>query len=130
MNFMTQTDDEPGPVGRATALARVRELAGFFEALKSTFLRQLDQIGTDGGLPSKAHVAKLSELQAIHVQLLKAEESFIEKFGTGSDDADIDHDAIRGEIGRALDRIRDAAGAGSVSGGVDGPAIGSPAASV
>ena len=126
---MTQTD-EPAPIGRATALARVRELAGFYDALKTTFLTQLEQIGRDTGLPSKAHVAKLAELQAIHVQLLKAEDSFIEKFGTGNDDADIDHDAIRAEIGRALDRIRDTAGAGGVSGEPDGPAGPGAAASL
>jgi hypothetical protein len=126
---MTQ-NDEPAPIGRTTALARVRELAGFFDALKATFLTQLGQIGSDGGLPSKAHVAKLAELQAIHVQLLKAEDSFIEKFGTGNDDADIDYGAIRIEIGRTLDRIRDTAGASGVSGGADGPAAAGLAASV
>ena len=126
---MTQTE-EPAPIGRATALARVRELAGFYDALKTTFLTQLEQIGRDTVLPSKAHVAKLAELQAIHVQLLKAEDSFIEKFGTGNDDADIDHDAIRAEIGRALDRIRDTAGAGGVSGEPDGPAGPGAAASL
>ena len=115
---MTQTDLS-APVGRATALARVRELAGFFATLKATFLAQLAQIAEEGSPPSKAHVAKLAELQAIHVQLLKAEDSFIEKFGTGDDDAEIDHDALRAEIGRALDRIRDAAAAGDVSGGAD-----------
>ena len=126
---MTQTDDAT-PIGRASALARVRELAGFFEALKAVFLTQLSQAEGDGGAPSKALIAKLAEMQAVHVQLLKAEESFIEKFGTGQDDGAIDHDAIRAEIGRALDRIRDAAGAGGVPGGSDGPAVADPAAPV
>jgi len=61
IHTVTQTD-EPAPIGRATALARVRELAGFCQALKTIFLEQLEQISVDGGPPSKAHAAKLAEL--------------------------------------------------------------------
>ena len=119
--------DDPVPMGRAQALARVRELNGFYAALKAAFLTQLQQIGTAAEPPSKTHVARLADLQAIHVHLLKAEDSFIEKFGQGTDDADIDHDALRAEIGRTLDRIRDTGAAGGVSGGADGAAGEGPA---
>jgi hypothetical protein len=37
-------------------------LAGFCQALKTTFIEQLEQISVDGGPPSKAHAAKLAEL--------------------------------------------------------------------
>lgn len=124
------THDDAAPPGRADALARVRELAGFFDALKYTFLAQLTQIDRGGALPSKAHVAKLAELQAVHVQLLKAEDQFIDKFGAGTDDTQIDYDAIRADLGRALDRIRESAGAGDVPGSADGPRVAGPAASV
>lgn len=126
---MTQTDD-PAPVGRAVALARLRELAGFYDALRSTFLTQLQHLAEGAVPPSKTQIAKLVEMQATHVHLLKAEDSFIEKFGQGADDADIDHEAMRRDIGRALDRIRATAGAGAVSGGTDGGAGADPAASV
>ncbi|WP_245810544.1 hypothetical protein [Loktanella atrilutea] len=116
---MTEPDD-PCPMGRAQALARVRELKAFYDSLKAAFQTQLQQIGTAVEPPSKTHVARLADLQAIHVHLLKAEDSFIEKFGQGTDDADIDHDALRADIGRSLDRIRDRGAAGDVSGGADG----------
>ncbi|WP_394152581.1 hypothetical protein [Loktanella salsilacus] len=126
---MTEPDDA-APFGRAEALARVRELAGFYAALKATFLEQLDQIGSPGALPSKAHAAKLAELQATHVHLLKAEEQFIEKFGQGTDDADIDFDAIRDDIGRRLDRIRAAGTEGGVFSRAERAGPAGPAASV
>lgn len=117
-----EKSDDPAPLGRSDAQARVRELAGFYADLKATFLDQLAQIGTASGLPNKAHAAKLAELQATHVHLLKAEESFIEKFGQGRDDADIDYDAMRADIGRAIDRIRCTLRPDGVSGDPDGPA--------
>ncbi|WP_386681396.1 hypothetical protein [Loktanella sp. R86503] len=126
---MTEPDDA-APFGRAEALARVRELAGFYAALKATFLEQLDQIGGQSALPSKAHAAKLAELQATHVHLLKAEEQFIEKFGQGTDDADIDFDAIRDDIGRRLDRIRAAGTEGGVFSRAERAGPAGPAASV
>jgi hypothetical protein len=126
---MTEPDDA-APFGRAEALARVRELAGFYTALKATFLEQLGLSGAAGGLPSKAHAVKLAELQATHVHLLKAEEQFIEKFGQGTDDADINHDDIRDDIGRRLDRIRAAGSEGGVFSRAERPGTAGPAASV
>jgi hypothetical protein len=61
---------------------------------------------------------------------LKTKDNFIEKFGQGTDDEDINHDNIRAEIGRTLDRIRSAEGAGRVFRGDERPGTAGPTASV
>ena len=111
---MTDTND-PGPDGRAAALARLRDIAGFYRLLKTTFLGQIKQIGAVSDATPKALVVKLGELQSTHVMLMKAEEAFCEKFGQGDDETILDYDAIRAEIGSQLDRIRTARLAGGVS---------------
>ncbi|SEM44163.1 hypothetical protein SAMN04488003_101127 [Loktanella fryxellensis] len=121
---------EPDPSDRAASVARVRELLGFYAGLKAAFLLQMAHIGMSDTSPPKAMTTKLAELQATHVHLLKAEDSFIEKFGTGADVSAVDHDALRRDIGRTLDRIRDTALAGGVSGGAEPAGAAGAAASV
>lgn len=50
--------------------------------------------------------AKLSELETLHTSLSKAEEAFHEKCRANGSVAKPDYDAIRDQIGSALDRIR------------------------
>lgn len=69
----------------------------------------------DADAPKKV-AAQLSVLQDLFARVRKAEEAFQEKFGEGIQDDEIDLDAVRDEIGRRLDRIRDCSAATGVSG--------------
>ncbi|WP_242494075.1 hypothetical protein [Salipiger sp. IMCC34102] len=95
-----------GQAGRETALARQREILALFQTIKRTLAKQILAFEAgDGGTP-KALVAKLGELSAAHLALLKAEDAFCEKFC--EDDTRVpDYEALRAQIGRKLDRIRD-----------------------
>ncbi|MBS1303598.1 hypothetical protein [Loktanella sp. SALINAS62] len=104
--------DLPDPPGQAAAEARQREIAALYDTLKRMIHSQLDALGDLDTPPTKALVTRIGELSAVHLILLKAEEAFREKF-IQDDPSVLDHDALRDQIRRQLDRIRAADTAGS-----------------
>ncbi|KQI69647.1 hypothetical protein AN189_04430 [Loktanella sp. 3ANDIMAR09] len=114
---MTDNDDPNGD-GRAAALSRQHEIAGLYATLRAAILKEIETLGASDGASPKLLVGKIGELSAAHLILLKAEEAFREKYA--QDDANIpDYDALRVEIGCALDRIRASLATEGVSGGAE-----------
>jgi len=111
---MTKEPIEPD--GHAEAAARrIRELQQTFDDIRAFLMEQIKAAQDGLSTSPKAVMAKLSELHTAQLHLSKSEEAFHEKY-TAADDADIvDHEQIRAEIGRRLDRIRRAGSAGAVS---------------
>ena len=62
---------------------------------------------------------RIGDLHSAHLKLVEQERIFHAKLGLDTEKDAIDFDAIRADIGRALDRIRAKRGAGGVSGGTD-----------
>lgn len=116
-----------GLPGRSDALARRDEILALYTTMKRSLMKQILDLGSGEHGSSKALVAKIGELSAIHLILLKSEDAFREKFC--EDDQSVpDFDALRAEIGRKLDRIRDARRSGAlfeepVATGTDGSSI-------
>ena len=92
-------------IGRADALARRDEILALYETMKRSLMKQILEFGDGDHVASKTLAAKIGELSATHLILLKSEDAFREKFC--EDDHTVpDFDALRAEIGRKLDRIR------------------------
>lgn len=100
-------EHDAGRDPRSLANARLAEIEKLFADIRSIIEVMMDELGeprTD--TPAKI-IKKMDELTKAHLTVLNAEDAFHAKFGY-SDDADkIDYDAIRADIGRQLDRIRD-----------------------
>ena len=109
------TDTSDAQSGEARALARVKDIQTLFDGIKKMLKTQIALREEADQIPAKAMVMKLSDLQNAHTMLIKAEEAYHAKFANGEDDTVIDYDALRIELGRRLDRIRDARGATGVS---------------
>lgn len=90
-----------------SAQARIDGLRDCYAALNQYLSVQIEKILPLTNETPKSQTKKLEELQTLQVTLMKAEEAFNEKFRPDDGD-DIDYDALRVEIGRALDRIREA----------------------
>ena len=86
-------------------LAEVVEVYGSASRLLHGLIARIDD--GDGDVPKKL-VAQLATLQELFVKIRKSEEVFHERYGDGLSDGQVDMAAIRAEIGRKLDRIRDA----------------------
>lgn len=99
---------ERGGADPDEATARVAELRKLYHRTKATFDQMLDALGTAGEGTPKAVLAKMSELESVHLKLLHAEEAFHAKQKESDRTDQIDFGAIRSEIGSALDRIRKA----------------------
>lgn len=97
----------------ADAFERIARMRRIFKGLQDYLEVQVEEILPVTGDVPKSSAKKLEELQSLQVALMKAEEAFNEKFRPDDED-DIDFDALRDQIGRAIDRIRDAENAGIV----------------
>lgn len=97
------------------ATQRVATLMRLFVEIGETVERMRAALSTDTAIKSAELMRKLSEMQTLHVMLLKSEETFHDTFGHPDTEDGIDYDAIRRDLGRRLDRIRSNAGAVDVS---------------
>ena len=100
------TEDQTHTQKAADASARIAAIKEMFEAIKETLRVQVEQFPEIDGQSPKALIQKLNDLQSAQVLLLKAEEAYYEKFGEDDLKGAVDHDAVRDQIGRSLDRIR------------------------
>lgn len=94
---------------------RIEEMKLLFRGVNSGLSAQIAALR--GKLTVKDAAAlkiKIAELESTHMSLVRAEEAFHEKTKHDVANSGPDYDAIREEIGRALDRIRDAECAGGV----------------
>ena len=102
----------------AAASARISEIRELFGAIRQTLMGQLQDMPEVQPTTPKHLIAKINELQATLVLLLKAEEAYYEKYGHDELQISVDHDAIRDQIGGHLDRIRKSRHPESLSEGV------------
>ena len=91
------------------ALERIASIRRNFTGLRQYLDVQISEILPFSKDTPKTSAKKLEELQSVQVTLMKAEEAFNEKYQP-DDEADIDFDVLRDQIGRALDRIRELEG--------------------
>ena len=96
---------------RKTAAARrVARISALFDSIADTLEEMIATLGTTGGPAPRAIALKLQELQTAHLKVIAAEEAF---HAAAPDSTADDIEAIRGDIGCKIDRIRaalDAAG--------------------
>lgn len=125
------TNDTNDPLrGRIAAAARVAAIHDIFDGIRLALAGQVDELTHGAPVTSKALLTKLGELQSAQLLLTKAEDAFAEKYGRDGDDAQIDYDELRDQIGRKLDRIRISGGASGLFEGPDTGADHGAAASV
>ncbi|SEW04178.1 hypothetical protein SAMN04488515_0781 [Cognatiyoonia koreensis] len=94
------------------ARIRIQHIKNLFKSIRELLQCGIEEIGPVTPALTKPLMAKLSELQTVHVVLIKAEEAFHEKTGNPLADDAVDIADIRDQIGRALDSIRAADGSG------------------
>lgn len=88
------------------ARARISYMRKVYKRLRTYLDDQIDEILPVTTETPRQQVKKFEELQTIQVSLMKAEEEFDEKFQP-EHGSDVDYDALRAQIGRALDRLRE-----------------------
>ncbi len=111
------TEQQPNvPAGAVPAADRLAEITQLSEGIRRTLSQMTDALDQHTGPTPKDILNKLNELHAVHLKVLAAEDAFHAKIGKTKDDDAVDFDIIRVDIGRQLDRIRDAIVAGVISG--------------
>jgi hypothetical protein len=115
--------NDAGLDGLETAASRVVKI----DAVSQYIRGRLIEMAADLKQVTSANLNELTKqldlLHAAHLRVVIAEDKFHDKLGTDPDADAIDYDAIRDDIGRQLDRLRDAIIAEGVSGDVDGSAV-------
>ncbi len=89
------------------AQARIDFIRNSYDGIQQYVQAQIDEILPATKETPKPQVKKLEELQTLQVNIMKAEEAFNDKFQPEAGE-DFDYDVLRDQIGRALDRIREA----------------------
>jgi len=111
---MTETPDG-GPVDDA----RYRALLRIYDDMNTTLQLQMVELRAGDVAQGKPMIKKMDELSSVLLALIKAEKAFHDKFKLDAGESQADPDDVRVEIGRKLDRIRGARGAGDISKGTD-----------
>ena len=112
---MTSEDDLDDV--RAQVERRAGELQRLYVEMQELVRGQMDQQRAMGKAELKEVNIKLSEMQTLQLSLLRAEETLYDKLRFTSDAKRTDYTAIRREIGRSLNRLRQSLGSEGVSGG-------------
>ncbi|PXW67827.1 hypothetical protein C7964_105177 [Loktanella sp. PT4BL] len=114
------TPDKTGLDGLESASDRVVEIDAVSRYVRERLREMADDLKkvTYGNLNDINK--QLDLLHASHLRVVIAEDKFHDKIGTDPDADAIDYDAIRDDIGRQLDRLRDALIAEGVLGDADG----------
>ncbi len=89
------------------AQERIEYLRRVYKGLREYLQVQLDEILPISKETPRPQVKKAEEMMSLQTQLAKAEEAFDEQFNPAAG-AEFDYDELRNQIGRALDRIREA----------------------
>lgn len=89
------------------AQERIDYLRHVYKGIRSYLDAQINEILPISSETPKPQVKKVEEMLSLQTQLAKAEEDFNERFHTEAG-TNFDFDELRDQIGRALDRIRDA----------------------
>jgi hypothetical protein len=110
------TPNETRPDGLATAAERLVEVDAVSQYIRDRLREMADDLKkvTYGNLNEINK--QLDLLHASHLRVVIAEDKFHDKLGTDPDADAIDYDTIRDDIGRQLDRLRDALIANGVLG--------------
>lgn len=116
---MTPDEDDDKTSRENAARSRLSEITDLFAEMRAITGKFLREAGSADSANTKQIMSKISELQSVHLMVIRAEEAFHEKFGQGDIADGIDYDAARDDIGRALDRLRTAVDAKFVSGRAD-----------
>ncbi|WP_055685982.1 hypothetical protein [Loktanella sp. 5RATIMAR09] len=113
------TPNETRPDGLATAAERLVEVDAVSQYIRDRLREMADDLKkvTHGNLNDITK--QLDLLHASHLRVVIAEDKFHDKLGSDPDADAIDYDAIRDDIGRQLDRLRDALIAKGVLGDAD-----------
>lgn len=131
MTNQTTPSPEDGPDAAAQcARERINQLSDLFSEMNMLMHRWLDEVGPADLAQGKKMLGKLSDMQTTHLMVLRAEEAFYEKFSDTTASDTVDYERIRAELGRALDRIRDAERPDRLSEPTDGSASGGDPLSV
>lgn len=107
MNVLNETD----PDGPDDAAHRVADISRLFGNTRTVLEGMIRDVGIAHATDPDAMVAKLYDLQAVHLRMLAAEEAFDAQHGHPAQTNAIDLDEIRADIGRQLDRLRQSIGA-------------------
>lgn len=119
VDAMPQPTDDPttepshDPIGEARA--RISEMTRLFEEIRLWLDRCIALEGPVTKMSAQKMLTKLGELQTAHLMVMRAEEVFHDKFKQDTAGPGIDYDAVRRDLGRALDRIRAANDADGLS---------------
>ncbi len=111
------TDDTKGAGDPAQDAARLEEIRQLTDDIKRLMRDRIAGWRTQAELSGPEITKRVGELHSAHLKLVEQERIFHAKLGRDIEKDAIDYDAVRAEIGRALDRIRARRGAGGVSGG-------------
>jgi len=103
----------------ATLFSEMNDLVKLWKAKKAEALEDDENVDFPKAEATKV-LTKISEMQTVHLMLLRAEEAFYEKIVFGTNVTAVDYDVVRTQIGSALDRIRAATDAEEVCDAVDG----------
>lgn len=112
------------------AAERLAEIDRLTRSIRVLLEQMIAAFENGDNVSVKEVLNKLSELQAAHLKVITAEDTFHAKTGTDPDADAIDYDEIRCEVGCRLDRLRQSLLAEAVSGDVDTGTIGDIALSV
>lgn len=111
--------DEDLDETRARVERRAQELQRLYVDMQDLVREQMEKQRAMDKAELKEVNVKLSEMQSLQLSLLRAEETLYDKLRFKTESQRIDYDAIRREIGRALDRLRGADAATRDAGGAE-----------
>jgi len=112
--------DEPQQLAAELAAERLAEVERLSRDVRRALEDMRDLARNTPDMKPKVLADKLDQVHAAHLRVLRAEDAFREKIGTDSDAEAIDHDAIRADIGRQLDRLRESLAAEGIPREADG----------
>jgi phosphoenolpyruvate-protein kinase (PTS system EI component) len=110
MNALNDVGRDPPTL----AADRLSEIETLFEMIRKALQQAVAEIGEPTAEMPKAIKKRLDDLIEAHLKILSAEDAFHAKIEKIEDGEAVDYDAIRAEIGRQLDRIRESLGAEGV----------------
>ena len=102
-----RTTEETDDLIRDLAAARLDEVDTLSRQIRENLKQMIDEWDTSTGAIPKSILDKLNLLHAAHLMVIKAEDAFHDKIKHAPDAEAIDLDAIRSDVGRRLDRLRE-----------------------
>lgn len=100
-------ENDAGSSPALLAAERLAEVDALSRNLRQVLAEMIADLRSGGSTTVADTLKKLNEVQAAHLKVLAAEDVFHARIGTDPDAEAIDHDAVRDQIGRQLDRLRE-----------------------